>query len=334
MVHSYLSLLHTKDPVINKFRRRIFAKDNDVFLILAGKRGSTKSGDAIRLGYEMDVDHKKRTRFFLPDNLLPPNFKMLPGERMPRVFYKPSQFLNMIKTPSKFPMASCFVWDEVGVEGDARDFAKKKNKLLKRVFQTIRSLNWFIMLTAVTLKDFDIAFGRSAGFYMKVLKQCELNINGKLMPYGKTKVYETDINPTTAKAYHINLRYQDTDGQYKVLSNFYYIKKPPDFMEKPYKRYKKLFQTTLYREYSTEMDEIDDFYLDQDTEDEMGIIDVVMKDVLSNPQNFYDYKKKKFVLAAIQYNGQQRIKSDILARKVLQLLNFKLSKGEITLKKP
>ena len=331
MSPSYKTILHSQDPVLNKFRTRIFEKDNDVFLILAGKRGSTKSGDAIRLGYEMDVNYRGETRFFLPDNLLPQNFKMYPGEKMPRVIYKPSQFLSMIKNPTNFPMASCFVWDEVGVEGDARDFAKKKNKLLKRVFQTIRSLNWFIMLTAVTLKDFDIAFGRSAGFYMKVLKQCELNVNGELRPYGKTKVYEIDINPTTAKPYYVNLRYQDEDGQYKVLSNFYYIKKPPSFMEKPYKRYKRLFQTTLYREYSSEMDDIDDFYLDQDTEDETGLIDGVIKDVLSNPQKFYDYKKKKFVLAAIQYNGQHRIKSDIMARKVLQLLNFKLSKGEILL---
>jgi len=329
VTRNYASLLRSDDPVLTRFRNRIFAHDNDVFLIIAGKRGSTKSGSGLSLGEQIDIDYKGNTRFFLPDKLIPKNFKLLPGERLPRVFYKPSTFMAMIKTPEKFPMGSCFEWDEVGVEGDARDFAKKKNKLLKRVFQTIRSLNWFLELTAVTLKDFDIAFGRSAGFYMKCVKRTELNIKGKKVPFGKAKMYEIDVNPTTAKAYYKKFRYTDKGGQYKVLDGYYYVKKPPAYMEAPYKRYKELFQTKLYNEYSTELDDIENFYVDEKTADESDVVERTIAMVLKTPQDFFDYDKKRFILAAIQYNGEFRISSDALARKILQLLNFRLKKGEI-----
>lgn len=323
---------------MSKFRNRIFEDDNDVFLIIAGKRGSTKSGSAISMGYQLDINYKGNTRFYLDPKYFPRGFNLLPGEMMPRVIYKPSQLMDMLKDNSKYPMGTCIVWDEVGVEGDARDFAHKKNKLLKRTMQTMRSLNWFIELTAVTVKDFDIAFERNAGFYMKMegktkIQQMRPDGTTKELPYGRAKIYEIDVNATTGKKYYKSLRYTDVDGKHKVLSGHYYVRKPPSYLETPYKRYKHLFQTKLYSGYADELDNINQFELDDTTHNELDIMNEKIKEIMNNPGDYFDYKKRKFILAAIQYEGDIKIENDARARKIMQLLSFKARKGDLKLDK-
>jgi len=319
-----------KDPVISAFRRRIYNQDNDVFLIIAGPRGSTKSGSGQTMGYEMDIDINGRTRFFLDKKYFPRGFSLKPGEMMPRVIYKPSHLLDMLNNNEKFPKKSCILWDEAGVEGDARDFASKKNKMIKRVFQTVRSLNWFLILTAVTIKDFDVGLERNAGFYMRTFGKTMLPRNGKLAPYGVTKIYKIQTNPTTGKRITPFIRYSE-DGIRKVLSEPYYVRKPPAWLENPYKRCKKLFQDKLYGEYSMEMDNIDDFALNNKTTTEIELVNEKIKEVVGNPLDYYDEKKKKFLVPAIQFLGSVKISSESKARKVVQLLDLKLQRGEIRL---
>lgn len=327
------------DPVITKFRKQIYADDNDVFLIIAGKRGSTKSGSGIRFGHDIDMttpEHPEgipQTRFYLDYKYYPEHFKLKQGEFLPRVIYKPSQLLDMLKNNEKYPMGTCVLWDEVGVGGDARDFAKQKNKLLKKTFQTVRSLNWFLILTAVTVKDFDVAFSRAAGFYMQMAGKVQLKSTiGANTPqaYGKGKLYEIDVDPRTAKSLYKYLRYRDVDSQYKVLSGWYYVKRPPSYMETPYKRYKRLFQTKLYSSYARELDGIESFELNEETTgSEQSLIDNKIREIQNNVGDYYDYNKKRFVLAAVQFTGDLKIPTESKARKVVELLNFKLKKGEI-----
>lgn len=318
------------DPVIKTFRKRIYSEDNDVFLIIAGPRGSTKSGDGISLGYQTDTDDRGRSRFYLDKRYFPSKFKLLPSEKLPRVIYKPSHLMDMLKNNTKYPMGTCILWDEVGVEGDARDFATKKNKLLKRTFQTIRSLNWFIILTAVTIKDFDVGLERNAGFYMQTFGKTKLPRAGKMKPYGITKFYELNVNPRTGKRYTPFLKYKQPGDVQKKLSEIYYVRKPPWWLENPYKRYKRLFQTKLYSEYSHELDNIEDYAVDERTGREIDVVNDKIKEVAGNPMDYYDLEKKKFVLAAVQFLGDLKIESEPMARKVIHLLNFKVRKGEIT----
>lgn len=321
------------DPVITKFRRRIYDKDNDVFAIFAGARGSCKSGSAITVGHDVDINEKGYTRFYLDKKYYPKNFPMKPGEYLPRVIYKPSQLLDMLKNYQKYPMGTGIIWDEVGVEGDAREFASKKNKLLKRTFQTIRSLNWLIMLTAVTIKDFDVAFERNAGFYVRMDGAVNLTkmVDGKPKKYpcAKAIVKEIEVSPTTGKKYYKFLNYKDVDNQVKVLSEYYYIRKPPLYMEAPYKRYKELFQFKLYSSYAEELDNIDNFTIDENTQHEMTLVDAKIKEILGDVSTYFDYKRKKFVLSAVQYEGEIKLNSEAKARKIMQLLNFKVRKGDI-----
>lgn len=317
------------DPVISRFKNRIFQNDNDVFIVYAGPRGSTKSGSSIEMGRRIDRDYKGRTRFYLDQKYFPKEFKLKPGERMPRVIYRPSQLLDMLKNADKYPIGTGITWDEVGVEGDSRDFATKKNKFIKRTMQTIRSLRWLVQLTAVTIKDYDVGVGRNVGFYIKTSGKVKLSDGENEYAYGKTKVYELDVNPTTGKTYYKNFRYRDVDGQYKVLSGWYYIRKPPPYMENPYKRYKKLFQTKLYSSYANELDNIGDYSVDDDMKSDADVFEDKMKQVLASPGDYFDFTKKRFVLAAVESLGDIRLPTEAKNKKLVELLNFQYTKGKI-----
>jgi len=145
--------------------RRTLKKDLDAILVMAGARGSCKSGSALSLAYEIDRDYQGNSRFFMKP---PKGFELKKGEVMPRVVFTPTDFLNMISTVN-LPKNSCIVFDEVGVAGDSREFMSKKNRMLKQVMETIRSKNLVLLLTAPTLASFDASFRRSMSMYIRCL---------------------------------------------------------------------------------------------------------------------------------------------------------------------
>jgi hypothetical protein len=324
------------DPVITKWTRRMHSQDNDVFGVCVGPRGSCKSGTVITLGYLLDRSPGSPfTRFYLDKKYYPTDFKLLAGERLPRTFFKPSMLLDMLKHCNHYPIATTMLWDEAGVEGDARDFAKKKNKLLKRVFQTTRSLNWALFLTAVTKKDYDVAFERNAGFCIQTHGKTTIETEEGEYDCAKTKVYDIMHNPSTGENYPRFMNYIDVDGAWKVLSEFYLVARPPSFLEAPYKRYKKIFQTRLYADYVNEIDSIDSF--DTEAVGKANMVESVeakVEEVLSDPSTFFDEKTKRFSLEAILFEGKIRLSSEALAKRVLNLIRFRQRKGKISFSLP
>lgn len=321
-----------QDPVLKKLWNETHENDNDALIAIAGKRGSTKSGCAISLGWRLDKSPAKLwSRFYLPQTLWPKDFKLLPGEILPRLIYKPTDFLKLINMG--LPAGSVIVWDETGVEGDARDFATKKNKLLKRTFETVRSLNLILMMTAPSLKSFDVAFSRSTGFYFNTLgKTSFTHPNGVRKDYGIVKVHETSLNAATGKVYYPYLVYKDQFGKLRKLDQNYYIEKPPIWLEAPYKRYKKLFQEKLYNEYINELDEIDSISIDGQMETTTQILKTLLEQIRLRPEKYYDFKKKKFVVAALKFHGG--LNKDADAKRFAELLEFKIQTGELKMLTP
>lgn len=320
-----------KDPVVSTFKRRMFNNDLDVLCPVVGKRGSTKSGCSVSLGWDLDRAPKSgQKRFFLPSKLIPREFKLRPGEMLPRIIYKPSDFLSIINQRPRPPKGTCIVWDETGVEGDSRDFMKKKNKLLKRTFETIRSFNYAIFLTAPTLKSFDVSYARVAAFLIKTMGKVDTP-NGA---FGMTKVYELDPDPINGYAYRKFIQYLE-DGLLKKMEKPYYIRRPPAFLEEPYKRYKDLFQTKLYRDYENDFDDIESLEISPEVQEEtqtLQQINKIISEIEKHPKTFYDFKKKKFVLAQIQYANNVEVLKDGLAKKIVSILNHRVSIGDFKFK--
>ena len=310
------------DPFIKRIKKRIYKEDKDAIIIMAGERGSTKSGCAISLGDKLDRDEKGETRFRLPEKYFPKGFKLRPNEQMPRLVFKPSDFLRIL-SEDDLPMGSVIIWDETGIEADARDFQSKKNKLLKRTMETIRSLNLILFLTAPTLFSFDISLRRSATYYI----ECQGAFgtpNGER--FGHTRIYEIQTNPKTGKTYFKVFRFAEAETERTIRMDRYDIPKPLYRIEKPYKRYKRLFQTTLYEDYYKELTSIDNL-IGGGPENKSEDLDVLAEKVLASPLDFFDSKKNKFLVAALR--AKLKI-NRTEAYDLKQLLEFRRDRGEIS----
>lgn len=308
-----------KNPFVSRILKRVHKQDKDAIILVGGPRGSTKSGVSITLGDAIDRDQKTgEPRFRLSEEYFPKGFTLAPNDAMPRVLFQPSIFLKML-AKGDLPPGSAIIWDETGVEADARDFQSKKNKLLKRTLETVRSMNLVLFLTAPTVFSYDISLRRSASYYIECSGAIRTAAGGR---YGKTRIYKIQTNSKTGKTYYKLLRYYEpVTGRVAKLERFD-VPKPPAYLERPYKRYKKLFQTTLYKEYARELSDMKGLSEDDgkvDLEDLVG-------SVLKSPTDFFDVKKNKFLVAPMRAKfGVSRLD----AYELKQLLEFRLSKGEI-----
>lgn len=320
---SRLKEKNKKSILLKYIRTRVSKKkDKDAIIVIAGERGSTKSGVAITLGYLLDRGKNGKCRFYLPEKFFPEGFELKEGEKLPRVIFKPTDFLKLIQ---KLPKGSVLVWDETGVEGDARDFQTKKNKLLKRTMETIRSRNLIIILTAPTLASYDVGFRRSNTIYIECHGATKSPTN-KLA--GIAKVYRAQTNPRSGKTYYKLLKFKDKSSPILRIIKRFYIGKPPAHLEDPYKRYKELFLTKLYASYIEELDSTD--YLDDKTD----IInheqfDTQVEEVLASLRRYYNFKKKRFVPAALKHG--LKLKSGWEARQLREYLEFQVTRGKITI---
>lgn len=299
--------------------RRTLKKDLDAIIVMAGARGSCKSGSALSLAYEIDRNRKGESRFFMKP---PKGFELKKGELMPRVVFTPTEFLNMISVQN-LPKNSCIVFDEVGVAGDSREFMSKKNRMLKQVMETIRSKNLVLFLTAPTLASFDTSFRRSMSLYIRCLGQATAQ---KGYPCAKVVPKIAQTNPQTGDIMQKYMKVFKRTGHSTYLKKFF-VNAPPAFLEAPYKRYKKFMQDQLYNTYSQEMVAVDTYNVKGSKN---GVAEVNNKDliakVLAKPKDFYDFKRKKFIIEALQEGlGIKQWK----ARDLMQLLNFKKNNGAL-----
>ena len=295
----------------------------DAIVVMAGERGSCKSGSSITLCELLDRDYKNRPRFRLPDSYLPKGFKLKPGEKMPRVVFKPSDFLRLI-SEENLPRGSCIVFDEVGVGGDSREFMTKKNKMLKQTMETIRSRNLIIFLTAPTLASFDVSFRRSMSIYVNCLGK-SVSKNG--FPCALVSANQSKPDPKEGIIFTKNFIKHRKIGLIPKKVNKLRIGKPPAYLENPYKRLKDMMQKELYSGFAKEMEIMSGFF----SKDELNknkdtnLNDLVEK-VMKSPLDYFDVNKKKFVASALQ--SKFNIKHS-KAYSLSQLLTFRLNKGEL-----
>lgn len=315
-----------RDPVKTNIVRAI-RSDGDAIVVAGGKRGSTKSGSLISLFDDLDRDIHGRPRFTLPYQLFPKEFRLREGERMPRVVWKPKDFLSLITMSHKLPSMSGIIWDETGVEGDSREFLTLKNRLIKKVLETIRSRNLLIGLTAPTIKSFDVSFRRVMTHYTEMSGAVQLP-QEKKRNHGKTKVYLLDISGFTGKIYKKYIIYRDPEeGRLRSLDQYYFIRRPNPAIEAPYKRLKDYVQTVWYKNYDEVLSEFKDI-IHEKSQEEKNKVDLksLAKEFTKNPEKFYDFEKKKIVRGALM--GEFNI-SSLKAKELSDYLKFLIKNGEI-----
>jgi len=321
-----------RDPFQRGIMRRVYLHDKDCVVAMCGERGSCKSGSSISLGYDLDVNPKTgESRFMLPESYLPEGFKLREGEVMPRVVFTPSNFLKLL-FQENLPAGSVIILDEIGVSGDSREFMSAKNKMLKQTFETVRSRNLILFLTAPTLASFDISLRRSLAYYVKCLGQIT---NSKGEPSALIKPYATQVDPKEGKIYNKLIEYKpvgsSSASQQRHVIDSYVVRKPPDHLEKPYKRLKQFMQNQLYEKFFREFQIIDDVVdgvpiKHSATPSLLELVELVKKE----PEKYFNVKSKTFVAASLQ--AGLNIEKASLAKQLKQLLDQMHRNTEILVK--
>jgi len=121
------------------------------------------------------------------------------------------------------------------------------------------------------------------------------------------------------------MKVYNTNGRSGYLKKFF-VTAPPLFLEAPYKRYKLFMQKQLYTTYSTEMSVVDTYKVKGINPNKSLTNDQLIEKVMANPKEYYNYKKKKFVLEALQ--DSFKLSKD-KAYNLIRLLNFKANNNSI-----
>jgi hypothetical protein len=223
---------HVKaDPILSWCWDRLYKKDQNVLLMMCGGTGTCKSGSALTIGYNLDIGKDGERRFNLD-----------------RVVFKADEFVKLIrgKEPhKKLPRGSVIVWDEIGVEHDARNYYSDRNKLVKYVMQTFRYMNFVLIMTVPDIKSVDIGTRR--------LLHCYFEMSGpnrkRTCALGRFKLWQ--VNPETGKAYPKYLRFYKNRKKKKIVNVF--IPRPPLELEKAYKLKKKATTEAWYEDFEDQM---------------------------------------------------------------------------------
>lgn len=291
------------NPVYSQIWDDIYFKDLDALIAVCGRRGHCKSGSAIRFGEDFDLGHDGKWRFDAS-----------------HVFFKASDFLAAVR--EKHPKGSVFVWDEVGVENDSRSWYTMKNKFIKYVMETSRYRNYVILVTVPTLKSMDISTQRLLSAYIEMHGKVDDGNSAR----GKFEWVET--NPKTGKSYFKRPRYWD-EGYFN-LGGSVVFPRPSSALEAEYKVKKDEYTTDLWGNIEGQLQFMaKELGIKQGMEAEKARSNEELEiEAIEKRSTVYDSKGKKFLLGPL---ARELHITNAAARVLAQTLNFRLSKGMLTI---
>lgn len=295
------------DPILQECWKRIYRQDRNVLAIFCGATGTRKSGSAITFCDNMDVSRDNKRRF-----------------NNTRIVFKAQDFIKLVQ--SNLPKGSAILWDEAGVDNDAREYYTKKNKLIKYVFQTFRYKNYLVVLTVPDLNSIDIGTRKLMHLYFEMYdSQTKPN-------YSTGKVEWIQTNPKTGKLYFKSPRFWGKDGIYRKLGA-YFIHKPRSELELPYKQFKDVSASQWYADFNKELDYMDEVLKVKKASGIAPRNNLIKVESLieKNLEEFLHPSGNRIVADLVEKNFiENRIDyPSYLIKKAVNLINIRIKKGEL-----
>jgi len=214
-----------KEPVLIQYiKDRVENKNKNFVMLFVGATGSGKSYSALRLAEMLD------------DNTFD----------ISRVKFKAKDFMNCINDlverseKGEQIKGKVIVWDEFGVEHNAREFMTISNRVINYFFQTSRHLNLIVIMTVPLLSFIDSATRKlSHG----VAEMKGINSKNKTASV-RVKMIQTNV--MTGKEYPKYLRYKKSNKTFKSAKLKFHL--PSKELCEAYEREKKAFTTQLNKE--------------------------------------------------------------------------------------
>jgi len=212
------------EPILIQYiRERVEKRNKNFIMLFVGATGSGKSYAALRLAEMLD-----------------PTFDIN------RVKFKAKDFMNCINDLVKRSeegekiVGKVVLWDEFGIEHNAREFMTISNRVINYFFQTSRHLNLIVIMTVPLLSFIDSATRK---LMHGVAEMQGINTARKTAGV-KVKMLQTNV--MTGKEYPKYLRYKKNGKSY--VSKRLKFKLPSKKLREEYEKQKKAFTTNLNQE--------------------------------------------------------------------------------------
>ena len=213
--------LAKRDPVlIGYVKDRVQNQNKNFLMLFVGATGSGKSYAALRLAEMLDPDFT-----------------------IERVCFKAKDFMNCINQlverseKGEIIKGKVVVWDEFGVEHNAREFMTISNRVINYFFQTSRHLNLIVIMTVPLLSFIDSATRKLAH---GIAEMQGINTHTKIASV-KLKMLQTNV--MTGKEYPKYMRYRR--NKKRLVSKRLKFKLPSKELRDDYEKKKKAFTTQL-----------------------------------------------------------------------------------------
>lgn len=212
-----------KDTIFVKYvKDRIFKQNKNFFMIIVGGVGTGKSYSALRIAENLDESFDINRCCF----------KALPFMK------KIKEFQDLVEQENISIKGKAILWDELGVEHNAREFMTISNRVMNFFFQTSRALNLIVIMTVPYLSFVDSA--------TRKLAHCIAETQGinQRKKQVTLKIKFLQVAPFTGKEYPKYLRYRKNNRTYKIER--IKVPMPSPKIAKPYEIEKKKYLSQLY----------------------------------------------------------------------------------------
>ena len=212
------------EPILVQYiRDRVEKKNKNFVMLFVGATGSGKSYSALRLSETLDKTFN-----------------------IDRCCFKAKDFMNKVNSLVKESEEGAVIkgkvilWDEFGVEHNAREFMTISNRVINYFFQTSRHLNLIVIMTVPLLSFIDYATRK----LMHSIGEMEGINSATKTANVKFKILQTNV--MTGKEYPKYLRY--TKNRKLFVSKKLKFKLPSAKLLEDYEKKKKEFTTGLNQE--------------------------------------------------------------------------------------
>lgn len=210
-----------REPVLVQYiKQRVLKRNKNFVMVFIGPTGSGKSYSALRLAEQLD-----------------PTFSV------DRVCFKAKDFMYKINELVELSdkgediRGKVLLWDEMGVEHNARSFMTISNRVINYFFQTSRHLNLIVIMTVPLLSFIDSSTRRLMHGFAEMQG---IDIGNKT---ASVKVKLNQVNVMSGKEYPKYLRYRRNNRTY--VSKKLKFKMPPKELYEPYELKRKAFTKEL-----------------------------------------------------------------------------------------
>lgn len=264
MQNKYQTEVLNENPLILNIYKMIYNENRNIILIIVGDPRTGKSWDSLSLGECVSPRFSATNVFFTASDII-------------RALKEPELLPNGTKNPFFLEKGDVVVFDEGGVEANARLWYKKAQIFLMEIFQTFGERNLLLIITTPDIKFVDAQGRKLAKWIWKTEKVDYSEKLGILRPFEVIRQPHIENYKPYLKKFTYN------GMKVKELA----LPIPSKTLREQYEKNSKIFKRNLYKKAENNADKVKEIIYGEEVEVlKKKIITNVLKEILENPKKY------------------------------------------------